>query len=831
MSRNTIDFGIDLGTTNSSIAVVSGTGTEIIKNNLEADITPSAVYVNRNGNLWVGHSARAKIGDERAEGDLHLEFKRRMGTGYEYTFRASGRRMRPEDLSAEVLKSLRGDIAQKRNEQISAAVITVPAAFELHQCEATKRAAELAGFRTALLLQEPVAAALAYGFQRVEAKAYWMVFDFGGGTFDAALIRSEDGTMSVVNHGGDNFLGGSDIDWAIVEQLLAPRVAKEFGVGDFRRGVERYRYDLIRLKAAAEGAKIDLSRRETTLIEATLRNVAGETVTFETELSRQDITKVATPIINKAVTIAQRVLSEKDLGPSAVERLIFVGGPTLAPYFRAIVKQRLGIPFDFNVDPLTVVARGAAVFAGTQRLTGTPAAAKAPARAGRFNVELIYKPVGSEPDPLVGGRLSLPAGGSVVGYTLEVANQQTKWRSGKITLNESAAFQLNVRAEKGIQNVFTLELRDPTGNLCECDPGEFAYTMGVVVDEQPIINNVGVAMADNRIGIHFNKGQGLPAKSTRTYRTAVGVHTGESGSVLRIPIVEGNRDLADRNILIGSLEITAEKVKRDIPAGCEIEVTFVMDASRMLKVVAYVPLLDEEFPTKIELGGKVRQPDVLVLRAEWGRERKRLTSIKENPHLADDQAVQKALQEHEASAMTQEIDSILNHEKAEFDALLRVEREILEWKIRLDEIEDRAIWPSLVKEVDVKLTELDTLAFQNGTNEEKSRGRTLREQVAALIGEKNATRLRTKKAEIEDVSSAILFRQSAFWVTHFDSLVACQSQMSDAARAEEQIRQGREAVAQGNLAALKEVVFSLQDMLPQQTLEEVQRGYGSGILG
>ena len=251
----------------------------------------------------------------------------------------------------------------------------------------------------------------------------------------------------------------------------------------------------------------------------------------------------------------------------------------------------------------------------------------------------------------------------------------------------------------------------------------------------------------------------------------------------------------------------------------------------MLKVVAYVPLLDEEFPTKIELGGKVRQPDVAVLRAEWGRERKRLSHLKENPHLAEDQAVQKALQEHEASGLTQEIDAVLNHEKAEFDAVLRVEREILEWKIRLDEIEDRAIWPSLVKEVDVKLTELDTLALQNGTNEEKARSRTLREQVAALIGEKNATRLRTKKAEIEDVSSAILFRQGAFWVTHFESLAACQSQMSDAARAEELIRQGREAVAQENTPALKEVVFSLQDLLPQQTLEEVQRGYGSGILG
>ena len=256
-----------------------------------------------------------------------------------------------------------------------------------------------------------------------------------------------------------------------------------------------------------------------------------------------------------------------------------------------------------------------------------------------------------------------------------------------------------------------------------------------------------------------------------------------------------------------------------------------MDASRMLKVVAYVPLLDEEFPSKIELGGKVRQPDVAILRAEWARERKRLTTLKDNQHLSDAQSVQRALLDHEASAATQEIDATLAHEKAEFDAILRVEREILEWKIRLDEIEDRATWPSLVKEVDVKLTELDTLALQNGTSEEKARSRTLREQVAALIGEKNAIRLRTKKAEIEDVSSAILFRQTAFWVNHFDALVACQPQMSDPARAEELVRQGREAVEAENVAALKEIVFSLQDLLPQQALEEVQRGYGSGILG
>ena len=110
---------------------------------------------------------------------------------------------------------------QRMGEVIEAAVITVPAAFELHQCDATRKAAQLAGFNSPLL-QEPVAAALAYGFQADKEKAYWLIYDFGGGTFDAAIIKTEEGTIHVVN-GGDNFLGGSDIDWAVVEQVLVPR--------------------------------------------------------------------------------------------------------------------------------------------------------------------------------------------------------------------------------------------------------------------------------------------------------------------------------------------------------------------------------------------------------------------------------------------------------------------------------------------------------------------------------------------------------------------------------------------------------------------------------
>lgn len=827
MSRTTIDYGIDLGTTNSSIAMVSGAGTEVIKNNIDADITPSAVYINRAGNLWVGQNARSKTTDERTEDDVFLEFKRRMGTGFEYVFRASGRRMRPEDLSAEVLKSLRADVAQKKGEDLSAAVITVPAAFELHQCDATKMAAEIAGFKTAALLQEPVAAALAYGFQKIDAKAYWLVFDFGGGTFDAALIRSQDGSMVVANHGGDNFLGGSDIDWAIIEQILAPRVAKEFRVDGFKRGAAPYKYDLLRLKAATESAKIELSRKESTYLEATLRMVANETMTFETEITRSEIAKVAEPIVAKAVKIARRVLAEKRVDPSAVEKLIFVGGPTLAPYFRDLVKAQLSIPIDHSVDPLTVVARGAAIFAGTQRLNIKPVAS---ANSNRiFPVELIYKPVGADLEPLIGGKVSAPSGGPLNGFTIELINQQSKWRSGKVALRDTGAFQFAVRAEKGVQNVFQIELRNDTGSLCETVPDHLKYTLGVVVEEQPIINNMGVAMSDNKVGVHFTKGQGLPAKNTKTYRTAVDLHQGQSGSVIRIPIVEGNRNLADRNILIGTLEIWSDKIKRDLPAGSEIEVSLHMDTSRILTVIAYVPLLDEEFPTRIELGGKVRQPNLEVLRAELDREKKRLAELKATKG-GEDKAMLAKLDALGASPLVQGLERALANQGSDFDALLKADRELLEFKIQLDDIAELIEWPASVKEADGWLNDLEALVAQQGSIEEKSRAKSLREQVRIIIEDKNADRLSKKMEEISDVYSSILYRQSTFWEGHFNALAESASQMRETARAEALIRQGKACLTSDNLAELKNVVFQLQDLLPRKVVERAQRGYGSTLV-
>jgi molecular chaperone DnaK len=831
MTRNTIDYGIDLGTTNSSIAVAVGIDTEVIKNSLDSEITPSAVYIHNNDTLWVGQSARAKVTDQRAADAVALEFKRRIGTGFEYQLRG-GRKMRPEDLSAEVLKSLRGDVIRRKGEDPAAAVITVPAAFELPQCDATKRAADLAGFTYSALLQEPVAAALAYGYQKMDRKARWLVFDFGGGTFDAALVTSRDGTMHVVNHGGDNFLGGSDIDWAIVEQLLIPRIATQLGIKPFQRGEARYQHDLLRLKSAAESAKIELSRLESAHLEVSLGQVEpnNRVVTFETLLTRAEVARIATPIIVKAVEIASRVLREKNIAPDAVEKLIFVGGPTMAPYFREIVQSKLDISLDLTVDPLTVVARGAAIFASTQAIP-RQSAAPAPARpAGEFNVEILAKPVGADTEPLVGGRVLPPPGASLAGCTIELVNQQSKWRSGKLALGENGAFQITVRADKGRQNVFALELCSASGALVPLTPAQFTYTVGVVVEEQLIIHDLGVAMADNKVSAHFAKGQPLPAKSTKPYRSSREVRGGGSGEALRIPVIEGNRDRADRNILVGMLQIDAKNLKRDLPLGSQIDVTLQMDASRLLTVRAYVPLLDEEFPATIELGGQARRPDPAALRNELTQETARLAAL-HNQRAIGPGVIAIKLDALAHSELCQQLQrTLFSDETADFDALLRAQRDLMEFKFQLDEIAAQLEWPAAVQDAEHWLVQLSELIARQGKAADQARAQALNGQTREIIATKNVERLRRKITELSEFYSEVLYRHPNAWAEQLEVLAQKVSLMRDQTKAGLIVKAGRRAVELGQIEDVKQAVFQLLDLIPGAAAELNRLGYGSTLV-
>jgi molecular chaperone DnaK len=822
MERGTIDFGIDLGTTNSAVAVLQGVSANIIKNNQDADVTPSVVGMDKRGAFRVGAEARELSWSD--PDNAFGEFKRQMGADHLYNFKRSGISKRPEELSAEVLKELRGNIQQRLGESTDAAVITVPAAFELHQCDATRKAAELAGFVQSPLLQEPVAAALAYGFQVENDKSYWLVYDFGGGTFDAAVIKAEEGTLRVVNHGGDNFLGGSDMDWALITDLIAPALAKAHGLEDFTRGNVRWRTAFTLLKRSVERAKIRLSREDSVWIdECRFPAANGNMIEPDYELTRATLVATAAPIVQRSVEICRRVLAEKKLAPSAIEKLILVGGPTLAPYFREQLRDSLGIPLEHSVDPLTVVAKGAAVFAGTQRHV----VKRAVGPKGEYSIDLKHKPVGIDSAPLVGGRISRAGGGSLSGFSIELVATATKWGSGKLPVSAEGVFTATLRAERGSRNVFSIRLFDATGQQQRTVPDSFTYTVGAVVDEQPLINSMGVALADNAFDRFLERGCGLPAKVTRTYATATLIKKGEKATALRIPVCEGEAAKGDRNRHVGSLVVSGDDIPRDLPAHSEIEVTLEIDASRIIVVRAYVPILDADFETTLRMNISPREAS--SVRNDVNAELVRLEQVIAQAKAANVSVGIKRLDELKSGELVRELRGLVDQVET-VDAATKCEHRLLELKLAIDEVADGLEWPGLVSEARDLAKRLQEEASNTAQATLKNQVDAIVKDFAKLIETRSIEDLRVKIRQGQSLYWQLLFSQTAFWVYQFQQIEKDISSLNDNARAIRLCDQGRAFVSQNNPDGLKNVVRELWKLMPEDVVEEVKRGYQSGLL-
>ncbi|MEE1366171.1 MAG: Hsp70 family protein, partial [Muribaculaceae bacterium] len=258
-------FGIDLGTTNSAICKMEGGEPVIKKTDTLKDTLPSCISFTRKKVIKAGDSAYNDLRQAKSQAtkswslgkvNVFIEFKRDMGTdktSYSSNMDAS---YSPEQLSAEVLKALKSFIG---DETVSAAVITIPAKFKADQIAATKRAALLAGIEHCELLQEPIAASMAYGLSSANKNGQWLVFDFGGGTFDAALIKVEDGIMQVKDTEGDNYLGGKNLDYAVVDDIIIPYLQENFVIDEIMANDANRNILRDAMKFYAEQAKNQLS--------------------------------------------------------------------------------------------------------------------------------------------------------------------------------------------------------------------------------------------------------------------------------------------------------------------------------------------------------------------------------------------------------------------------------------------------------------------------------------------------------------------------------------------------------------------------------------------
>ncbi|WP_033344630.1 Hsp70 family protein [Catenuloplanes japonicus] len=807
---DTIDVGIDLGTTNSALAVIENGEAVIVKSNEGQDVTPSVVWMPKPGSLFVGTGARPGL--ETDPDNAAAEFKLEMGLAdARRTFPGASREMTPPQLSAEVLKSIRGDAAHRLGVAPRAAVITVPAAFTLNQNKATVEAAQLAGFDAGCpLVQEPTAAAFAFGFQDAEDRGYWMVFDFGGGTFDAAVVSKRDGDLRVLTHAGDPYLGGKLIDWAVVERVLAPAAAKELGLDGFRRDNLLWRPAFAQLKAAAEAAKIALSRRESVPVTIKLSLGPGRVEWFEHTLRRDELDAVAEPYYTRAINLCRASLREASLSESDIDRVLLVGGVTLAPGLRerlADPATGIGIALDTSLDPSTVVARGAAIFASTVRRPVTASAAD----AGAFTVDLAYEPSVTTTTPTIGGRVGGTAQGAWTGYGVVLANPDGRppFRSARIGLNATGGFATDVDVDPHRTSRFTIALTDAGGAPQPLVPATFSIThRDVEFGGVRLAHSLGIQLADRVFAPLLRKGATLPARAREVFHTTSAMRRDSTDALLRIPVVQGERARGDRNRQVGVLEIQPRDVRIDLPAGTEVEVTFEVDADSLVTVVADVPLVQTQFEAEINLD-EVRTTPPAELRGQLEEVQQRLAELRGTApageardrlgRLDAENAIVTARDQVDAAAI-------------DAGAAAAAEERLRGLQADLDDIEDATKLPAETARLRDLLDEADLLAGTAADRQELARLRRQADEAADL---------RTVADLITQVTGVLvdLERRSPEWpVKLFFGLIQV---LGDHGPAKPLIREGRQAIAHQDARALDAVNQRLVRLLPAEQQDQV----------
>lgn len=349
-------LGLDLGTTNSAAAIYEGGRATVIPSSegptMAGKMFPSVVAFTKDGTLLVGESAKRQA-TANPEGTVY-EIKRKMGTDYKVTI--AGKEYTPQQISALILQKIKKDAETYLATTITKVVITVPAHFNDNQRQATKDAGEIAGFEVARIINEPTAACLAYGIDKLEKEMKILVFSFGGGTHDVTVMDFGKGVFQVLSTSGDTQIGGADLDKEVMDYLIE-EFQRQTGI-NLRNDITA----ISRLKEASEKAKIELSAMMTTEIDLPfISSDASGPRHLHLTLSRAKLESLAQPIVQKTEGTIVKALEDAKMTPRDVDKIILIGGMTRMPYVQRFVEQLMGKPAERGVDPMECVAIGAAI--------------------------------------------------------------------------------------------------------------------------------------------------------------------------------------------------------------------------------------------------------------------------------------------------------------------------------------------------------------------------------------------------------------------------------------------------------------------------------------
>lgn len=832
--RNKIDYGIDLGTTNSAIARMENGIPTIKKSDTLKDTVPSCVHFNKRKDILVGDTAfnvmkndntRALKSFEAGKTNTFIEFKRTMGTTHTYECSNMGKDFTSEELSAEVLKKLKSFI---QDENIYSIVITVPAKFLNPQNEATMKAAKLAGFKHVQLLQEPVAAATAYGLTAKNKDSFWCVFDFGGGTFDAALVKSEEGILSVKDTDGDNWLGGKNLDEAIVDQLIIPYLQETYAIDSILEDTTKKEILRNAVKPFAEEAKIQLSFKDTHNILSNLGDLPfeddnGEEPEIDITVTQKDMENVVAPIFQKAIDITKELLKRNNLKGSDLGALILVGGPTFSPILRRMLKEQITDKVDTSVDPMTVVAKGAALFAST--ITVSDEVKEETRDKTKLQLDIKYEATTVELDEMVNIKVlkEKTVGTFPEKIFVDVVRSDGAWSSGKKQIGEKASI-VEVVLNEGQSNSFDVNVYDEAGNKLECQPNQFSILQGIggLDGMQVLPYHIGIAKyfhAEEKDLFEpvkgLEKSKKVPATGVRNgLKTRTAIRPGMASDFIRIPIYQGDHNAEGTNPVLNNLitevVISGETLPKLLPEGSDVNITIKVDRSQIMQFTAEFPTIEHTEELKIEI--KQTEPPTEDFLTKEIAKAKRIA------------------QKVNADDIAEKLDAFeeqLENEKGSADGKMKILDGLRKELLKLDGAEKSAEYPKVEEELKEAFYELEDLIEKIKRNADdgnlnikqiESHLEEYRKKVEHIVKEKNIKEAKELTREIGqldfELRNAVTGNaMDVQFLRHINDTFNSYH-WKDATKARQLVNQGLQMATNGNTSGIRNILIQIIGLMP-----------------
>ncbi|WP_213524390.1 Hsp70 family protein [Nonlabens sp.] len=841
MARTKIDYGIDLGTTNSAISRMENGEATIKKTDTLKDTMPSCVYINKKKAIQVGDSAynalkRDKLksmkGSDGFESNAFIEFKRTMGTDKKYPSSNLEKDLTSEELSAEVLKTLKSFV---KDENVNSIVITVPAAFKNNQKEATREAAKLAGFNHIELLQEPVAASMAYGLDSNKKDGFWLVFDFGGGTFDAALLKVEEGIMKVIDTEGDNYLGGKNLDFAIVDEIILPYIQENFVIDSILADDTKKQILRNAMKFYAEETKIKLSFNDTHNILSDLGDIPGEDdegEEFELDITvtQNDIAKAVSPVFQKAIDVSKKLLERNNLKGSSLDSLILVGGPTFSPVLRKMLEEQICKP-DTSADPMTVVSKGAALYASTVDVSEE--VREQTRDKTKIQLEIANESSTVETEEFVPIKiLADKTEGEIPEKVFaEVTRGDKAWSSGKVEINtigEVVEIQLN----EGKTNVFEVVLFDDKGNILESEPSNFSVIQGSKIGSATLPYNVGIELKDKTTGkVRFKtikgleKNQSIPAIGTRNgLKTQKQIRPGMDSDFIKIPVYEGEHasegTRAIYNEHVTDIKISGADLPSLLPENSDVDLTINIDRSEKITVTAYFPYLD--YSTDIEVDSTQTSIETSWLENEIKKAKGSIAELKEDGNSDNGQLAK-------VEAELEQIEKSFENNKNDVDGKQEVLTNLRKSLKTIDELNVTTEWPKLEETLKEEFYRLEKVNNDLGDEKTTQVVNQFRSQLDEVIRAKD---VKLGNVLLEEIGM-FFFKLTEIYqfigmIRNFNENFGDYS-WSNPTKARQLVNSGMEKIANGpDKEELREILIPLYDMIPT---EERPSGDDSVLVG